>query len=100
MGERGAEWQSQFSSEMSFAPGEERTLAEKQRSSALGDFMLPDTLMCHRIYSQCITRRGTQVVNDMFIPSSQCSQLITCHSGMMILFFLYDGHEEKLIGWN
>ncbi len=29
MGEWGAEWQSQFSSEMSFAPGEERTPAEK-----------------------------------------------------------------------
>lgn len=38
MGEWGAEWQSQFSSEMSFAPGEERTLAEKQRSSVLDGF--------------------------------------------------------------
>lgn len=30
----------------------------------LDDFMLPDTLMCHRIYRQCITRRGTHV-NDV-----------------------------------
>lgn len=66
---------------MSFAPGEERTLAEKERSSLPGDFMLPDTLMCHRIYSRCIKRRAIQVVNDMFIPSSWSSQLIICYDG-------------------
>lgn len=61
MGEWGAECWSQFSSEMSFAPGEERTPAEKKRSSVLEDFMLRDAVMCQRIYSRRVTRRSTEL---------------------------------------
>lgn len=52
-------------------------------------FMLPDTLICHSVYSRCVTRRGTQVVNDMFIASSQCSQLITRRDGGWFCSFYY-----------
>lgn len=37
----GAEWWSQFSSKMSFAAGEVRTLAEEERGCVLADFTLP-----------------------------------------------------------
>lgn len=61
MGEWGAECSSQFSSEMSFAPGEERTLAEKWRSSVLDVFHFFHTarhiIISERIHSQCVVRR-------------------------------------------
>lgn len=37
----GAEWWSQFSSKMSFAAGEVRTLAEEERGCVLADFTPP-----------------------------------------------------------
>ena len=32
----------------------------------LEDFLLPDAVMCHRIYIQCVTRRADSAGCDMF----------------------------------
>lgn len=67
MGEWGAECSSQFSSEMSFAPGEERPLAEKWRSAVLDVFLFfihADTQLCHRIHSQRVETRRAQMTRS------------------------------------
>lgn len=96
MGVWGAEWQSQFSSEMSFAPGEEKTPAEKQRSSVLEDFLLPDAVMCHRIYIQCVTRRGDSCGCDMFYTVDTMQRINYMSEEMIPLYVVYMTVMETL----